>query len=186
MRKHHPGQAGNVARQRRMLVRPLPQVPIEQLAGVIRILAGKPRYSHWKLPDLHDLLKLDMGHFLLLIEAATILAFAQVHEGTITLTLMGRAYAFSNTRTRKHIFAEHLLSRIPLVTDIHHVLVTQGERCAPKKHILKNLERDLGRLEAQRTLETIIDWGRYAGVFRYNDSLDLLSLEDTADHQSCV
>lgn len=178
MLRYHFEQTGNFARVGCVSTRPLPNVSTEQLTGVIKIMAGKSCYGYWKLADLHERLKLNTDHFLLFIEAATMLDFGQAHDNAITLTLMGRAFAFSDNWTRKHIFAEHLLSRIPLVTDIHHLLVTQAKRCASKEQLLKKLERDLSSIEAKGTLDTIIDWGRYAGLFSYNDTSGLLHLAD--------
>ncbi len=173
MWRHHSEQTVNLARPGCAPTRALPGVSAEQLSGAIKIMAGK---SYWQLADLGDLLRLDTGHFLLVLEAATMLDFAQAHDNTIALTLTGRAFAFADHRMRKHIFAEHLLSRIPLVTDIHHALVTHAEHGISRPPLLRTVARDLGCVEAQRTLITIIDWGRYAGLFSYNDISGLLNL----------
>ncbi len=48
----------------------------------------------------------------------------------------------------------------------------------PKRRFLGELEDHLSEEEAQRVLETVINWGRYAELFAYDYDRGVLSLEN--------
>ena len=49
---------------------------------------------------------------------------------------------------------------------------------APESRFLAELEDHLSEEEAQRVLETVINWGRYAELFAYDYDSGILSLEN--------
>ena len=49
---------------------------------------------------------------------------------------------------------------------------------APESRFLAELEDHLSEEEAQRVLETVINWGRYAELFAYDYDRGVLSLEN--------
>ena len=49
---------------------------------------------------------------------------------------------------------------------------------APEGRFLAELEDHLSEEEAQRVLETVINWGRYAELFAYDYDSGMLSLEN--------
>lgn len=94
--------------------------------------------------------------------ALLILEFVDVKDGAIELTPTGRVFARSEMDERNRLFKEHLLRFVPLITHIHWVLDECEEHCAPRERFELELQDYLNCTDAERTLRTTIDWGRYA------------------------
>lgn len=77
-------------------------------------------------------------------------------------------YAGSGTEERKRLFKEHLLRFVPLAAHIVQVLEERPDHRAPRERFELELQDHLHREDAQRTLWTLIDWGRYAEVLAYD------------------
>ena len=113
-----------------------------------------------------------------LIETLQLLGFANVSGGDIELTALGRSYAAADMLTRKQIFAEALLKHVPLAAHIRRVLDERPGHRAPAARFLRELEDYLSEEEAERVLDTVIDWGRHAEIFAYDYDTEVLSLEN--------
>ena len=107
-----------------------------------------------------------------------LLGFAHVSGGDIELTALGRAYADADMLARKQIFAEALLKHVPLAAHIRRVLDERPGHRAPAARFLRELEDHLSEEEAERVLETVINWGRHAEIFAYDYDDEVLSLEN--------
>jgi len=155
----------------------LPDASIQQLAGLLDALSATPYEGRADLPQLADSEHLATDDLMVLIEALQLLGFAHVGGGDIEVMPSGRAFANADLQDRKRIFAEHLL-RIPLVAHIRKVLDERPGHSAPESRFLAELEDHLSEEEAQRVLETVINWGRYAELFAYDYDSGILSLEN--------
>ncbi len=113
-----------------------------------------------------------------LLETLQLLGFAQVGGGDIEATPAGRTFAAADLLHRKQIFAEHIRRSVPLVAHIRKVLDERPGHAAPEARFLAELEDHLSEEEAQRVLETVINWGRYAELFAYDYDRGVLSLEN--------
>jgi NitT/TauT family transport system ATP-binding protein len=113
-----------------------------------------------------------------LIELLQLLGFAHVSGGDIELTAVGRAYAEADMLSRKQIFADAVLKQVPIAAHIRRVLDERPGHRAPAARFLRELEDHLSEEEAQRVLDTVINWGRHAEIFAYDDDEAVLSLED--------
>jgi NitT/TauT family transport system ATP-binding protein len=76
------------------------------------------------------------------------------------------------------LFAERLLASVPLAQHIRHVLDERPGHSAPRVRFQQELEDHLSDKAAEETLDTVINWGRYAESFAYNDEAELFSLEN--------
>ncbi len=76
--------------------------------------------------------------------------------------------ARSDIQERKVIFAEHVMNRVPLVAHIRRVLSTRPDHRVPREQFLTELEDFMDAEEAASTLDTAIEWGRYAELFEYD------------------
>ena len=79
---------------------------------------------------------------------------------------------------RKQIFAEALLKHVPLAAHIRRVLDERPGHRAPAARFLRELEDHLSEEEAERVLDTVINWGRHAEIFAYDYDDEVLSLEN--------
>jgi NitT/TauT family transport system ATP-binding protein len=113
-----------------------------------------------------------------LIETLQLLGFAHVSGGDIELTALGRAYAEADMLTRKQMFADAVLKHVPLAVHIRRVLDERPGHRAPAARFLRELEDHLSEEEAERVLDTVINWGRHAEIFAYDYDSEVLTLEN--------
>ena len=113
-----------------------------------------------------------------LCEALQVLRFARLNDGDIVLTEAGKRFANLGTDDRKKLFADHLLSFVPVVGLIRRVLDERPTHTAPIARFRNELEDYMSEGYAQETLRTAISWGRYAELFAYDEASDTFNLED--------
>jgi NitT/TauT family transport system ATP-binding protein len=73
---------------------------------------------------------------------------------------------------------QSLLASVPLAQHIRRVLDERPGHRAPRVRFEQKLEDYLSDSAAEETLDTVIDWGRYAEIFAYQDQSEMFSLED--------
>jgi len=79
------------------------------------------------------------------------------------------------------MFRVQLKERIPIFERIHWVLESKRNRKMAREFFLEVIRKSIGSEAAEAQLDTIIDWGRYAELFAYDESARLLYLEDEED-----
>jgi NitT/TauT family transport system ATP-binding protein len=156
----------------------LPDASIQQLAGLLDALSAPPYEGHADLPRLADSEHLSTDDLMALTETLQLLGFAHVGCGDIEMLPAGRSFAAADLLHRKHIFAEHIRRSVPLIAHICKVLDERPGHAAPEGRFIAELEDHLSEEEAQRVLETVINWGRYAELFAYDYDRGALSLEN--------
>src|SRR5579864_9365617 len=156
----------------------LPDAAVQQLSGLIERLTEAPYNGRADLPHLADEENLDVDELFPLIEFMQLLGWAHVSGGDIELTAGGRVYAAADMLPRKQMFADALVKHVPLAAHIRRVLDERPGHRAPAARFLRELEDHLSEEEAQRVLETMINWGRHAEIFAYDYDDEVLSLEN--------
>ncbi len=156
----------------------LPDAPVQQLSAIVEKLSEEPYNGRADLPHLADEENLTSDELLPLLELLQLLGLAHVSGGDIELTAAGRRYADADMLSRKQIFAEALLKNVPLAVHIRRVLDERPGHRAPAARFLRELEDHLSEEEAERVLDTMINWGRHAEIFAYDDDDRVLSLEN--------
>lgn len=162
-----PGEQGRT--------RALPKIAISDLAGLLEHLAelSDDRHDIYRLPDE---LGADSNHILSLTETAEILGFAYVEKGDIILTSLGETFAEASIQARKEIFATRI-RRLPLVRWLTTMLAHSENHALDWDVIQTALELEFPKEEAEKQLDTLINWGRYAELLSYNDDKALVYLE---------
>jgi len=155
------------------LAQALPPASVNQISGLIETLAAAPHAGHAELGEIAGSLTFEVDDLFPIAEALHILEFAELGEGRLKLTASGRVFARSGTQDRKRLFNEHLLKFVPLAAHIRRVLDEREGHHAPRVRFESELEDHLIRRDAERTLRTIIGWGRYAELFEYDDKARL-------------
>lgn len=154
----------------------LPEVQPSELSGLIDTMTTYE--ERIDLPELADELTMNVDDLFPILEMLEILGFAQVSEGDIQLSQLGRQYADADLQERKALFAQSLLKKVPLARYILHVLDEKTGHRVSEERFLSKLEDYFSEKEAERVLRTMIDWGRYAELFAYNFNTGMLSLEN--------
>lgn len=154
----------------------LPDVEPSELSGLIETM--KAFEDKIDLPELADELMMQVDDLFPILETLEVLGFAQIAEGDIHLTPLGKQFSEADLQARKHLFAKQLRSTIPLVRHIQRVLNEKQKHRVSEERFLTKLEDYLSDKEAERVLRTMIDWGRYAELFAYDFNTGMLSLEN--------
>ena len=162
-----PGEPGRT--------RALPHINIDDLSGLLEHLDNMP-HNRADIYALAQELQVNSDELLRLIEAAELLGFATVAYGDITLNTLGETFAEASIRSRKEIFATRI-RRLPLFKWLLSLLRASDKKQMEWDVVQKALELEFHEEEAERQLDTAIDWGRYAELLAYDDSTQILFLE---------
>ena len=152
-------------------------VNINLMAGLIETLAGEPYRGRADLPPLAAALQLELDELLPLGETLALLRFAELEEGDIKLTDVGRQFANADTDERKILFAAALRTRVKLAATIHSVLDERWNHRASAVRFRDELEDHMSPDYAEDTLRAVIGWGRFAELFNYDEEADQFFLD---------
>ncbi|MDB5364122.1 MAG: nitrate transporter ATP-binding protein [Rhodospirillales bacterium] len=155
----------------------LPEAPTQQVAALIDTLTEEKFRGRADLPELADYQNLSADDLFPLIDAMQMLGFARVGGGDIELTALGKTFSDAEIDDRKRMFKEALLLNVPLAAHIDKVLHDRPNHKAPAARFLRELEDHLSEEEAERTLDRLINWGRYAELFAYDYDTETFRLE---------
>jgi NitT/TauT family transport system ATP-binding protein len=162
-----PGEPG--------LTRRLPHVAISDLAALLEQLTEAPQFQA-DIYRLAEELGLDSDHLLSLVEAAELLGFATIEQGDITLTPLGETFAEASILARKEIFATRI-RRLPVFKWVVALLHVAEKQQLAWDVVQTALELEFPPQEAERQLDTMVKWGRYAELLAYHDDNAVLYLE---------
>ena len=158
----------------------LNHISTNTLAGMMEALAGAPHNGKADLPDLASQLQLEADELLPIAETLQLMRFAEVSGRTIRLTAAGKRYANAEVDARKQLFAQNLLAYVPLASHIRRVLDDRASHQAPARRFRDELEDFMSEDYAEETVNAVVDWGRYAEVFAFQEDIDQFSLDDPA------
>ena len=147
----------------------LPNVSSHRLDGFIDSIASALQGGSAELETIAASRLLKVDELFPIAGAMHILEFAELHDGTLRLTASGRVFAQAGDDERKRLFREHLVQFVPLAAHIREVLDEREGHRAPRERFELELQDHLNQSDADSTLRTVIDWGRYAGLFSYDD-----------------
>ena len=176
-RPRNPGRRWPVRRPVIETVHALHPVGTNLLAGLIETLAAEPYSGRADLPALAAALQLELDELLPLGETLHLLGFAELEEGDIRLTDLGRLFANSDTDDRKHQFAAALRGRVKMAATIRGVLDERWNHRAAAARFRDELEDHMSPDYAEDTLRAVIGWARFAELFNYDEEADQFFLE---------
>jgi NitT/TauT family transport system ATP-binding protein len=156
----------------------LPRVSTNLMAGMTEAVAEKPYSGRADLPDIARQLQLEIDELFPVAETLQMLRLAELEGGDIRLTEAGRRFAESEITGKKRIFAQHLIAYLPLAAHIRRVLDERPNREAPKGRFSEELQDHMTPEAAEMTLRSVINWGRFAEIFAYDDDAQRFTLEN--------
>lgn len=156
----------------------LPDADVSEATGLLELLNSPEHQGKMDLPDVADTLALDIDDLFPLTELLEIMRFAKVSKGDITITDEGRTFVDADILERKKIFSIHLKKYVPIARYIYDQLIRHPRHRALEENFVSLLEEYLSEEEADRVLQTAIEWGRYAELFAYDYNSGVLSLEN--------
>ncbi len=156
----------------------LPRVSTNTLAGMIEEIAAEPYVGRADLPALADTLQMEVDELFPVAETLQLLRFAELEEGDIKLTPAGHRFAEADVDVRKKLFGDHLMAYLPLAARIKVVLDERPTHTARAVRFLEELEDYMSEEYADRTLKSVVNWGRYGELFAYDETSETFSLEN--------
>jgi len=147
--------------------KPLPHVRVGGISGLLELVAEK-REGGGDLPQLAQRLQLEVDDLLPLLDAAVMLGFAEVADGDVHLSAIGRDFATTTILRSKDLFRQQALGRVPVLSSIVHTLQEKENRAMRSDFFLGIWDDYFPLEEAERQLATAVDWGRYGELFEYD------------------
>jgi NitT/TauT family transport system ATP-binding protein len=145
----------------------LPHVPVGQVTGLVERL-----HADGNREDIYALgreLQMEVDDLLPLVQAIDMLDLGNIEQGDVYLTAAGIHFAVAGVLEEKIVFREQAVAHVQLIQHILHLLDASGNGRARREAVLRELVSFFSEEEAERQLDTAIDWGRYAELFAYDD-----------------
>lgn len=141
----------------------LPHVPVGRLFGLIAAMAETSGPDD--LYRLAERLRLTLDELQPLLEAARLLGWARIERGDYDLTGEGRQVAEAGVTQRKALFRKRVRG-LPLIAAVLGALAPGTP--VSREAILEELRTHVPPPEAERQVDTAVNWGRWADLFDYD------------------
>lgn len=155
--------AGQPISRARTRMESIPLVPVGQILGLLSILHDAPELSN--IYDISDEIGREFGDTIAIVKAAEILEFIDTPKEEVRFTELGRRFIAAEREGRKRIFAEQVFK-----LRIFHIIIAllgEYEEIEADK-VIKDIAAALPYDNPEKTFETMIAWGRYAGLMDCN------------------
>jgi NitT/TauT family transport system ATP-binding protein len=169
-----PTAAGRLAKASYQM---LPHARPGGIAGLLELLndrGGKEDLYH-----IAEELLMEVDDLLPIVEATTLLDFARTDKGDVEITPAGKAFVEADIAAQKHLFRQAALSHSTLLAQIESALKSKSDGAMLLEFFRDILEEYFPEVEVQRQLDTALNWGRYAEIFRYDSETDRLLVHTT-------
>jgi NitT/TauT family transport system ATP-binding protein len=154
----------------------LPHARVGGIAGLLELLHD--RGGSEDLYRLSEELVMDVEDLLPIVEAGTLMGFATLNEGEVTITPLGVAFADADIQSRKVIFREAVVKNVMVLQQIESVLKAKTDHSIPVEFFHDILDEHFSQDEVERQLDTALNWGRYAEIFDYDSGSGRLVLAE--------
>jgi NitT/TauT family transport system ATP-binding protein len=156
----------------------LPEADIARMEGLLEMLMTEEFAGSADLPKLAETTELTDDDLLPLVQALSLLEFSRVSQGDLHITQAGRDYVAGSHAERQQIFGRQLLANVPLIAHIRHSLDQEPSGELREEPFLRLLSESLDAAEAERVMQTAIEWGRHGEVFEYDYHTGLIHLRE--------
>jgi len=157
----------------------LPHARRGTIAGLLELLDD--RGGQDDLFRVADELHMEVDDLLPIVEAAVLLGFAKSDKGDVEITPEGKAFAQADISTRKHLFRDAALAHVTLLQQMNSALSSKSDHTMSLDFFRDLLREHFSDAEAQRQIETALNWGRYADLFTYHADTGKLSRDEPGD-----
>ncbi len=154
----------------------LPDVSIDDFTGFVQYLATVG--GRGSIHELARDLQMRNDDLLALVEATDLLGLADLQNRHVILTPVGQRFADADLDQEKELFRSLALEHISLLRYVVRELETNPTHTLEGDRVIDDLEHSFSSEEARRQFETVVDWGRYAELFTYDDTSGELRLDE--------
>lgn len=144
----------------------LPEIGISQILGLVEHLVAQGGKE-----DIYKLageLGMDLGETLTAVRAAELLGFVNTPGGDVVVEGFGNQVLEASITERKEIIRKKL-ETLPLFEKLIEFLKEQKDSEVTRESVLEKLAELIPNEDAETSFSTIVNWGRYAELFGYND-----------------
>jgi NitT/TauT family transport system ATP-binding protein len=171
--------AGQPISRARSRMESIPLVPVSQILGLVTILHDSPELSN--IYDISDEIGREFGETIAILKAAEILELIDTPKDEVRFTELGRKFVAADRLQRRAIFREQVF-KLRLFHIIIALLKEYEEIEADR--VIKDIGSALPFDNPEKTFQTMIAWGRYAGLMDYNAKTGMVFVpkeEDTVE-----
>lgn len=165
------GQAISRGRSR---MESIPFVPVGQILGLMSILSDSPELSN--IYDISDEIGKEFGDTISIVKAAEILELVDTPKQDVFLTDLGKKFVQSDRIGRKQIFAAQVF-KLRLFHIIIALLKENEEIDA--NLVIKDIASALPYDNPEKVFQTMIAWGRYAGLMDINSKTNMVFVPES-------
>jgi NitT/TauT family transport system ATP-binding protein len=146
-------------------ISPLPYVEVGKLIGLLVYLDDSDgKVDIYMIPE--DI-EIEADELISLLKLAQMMNFVEVKEGDVFLTDLGRDLVEGDENKRKIIFKDSL-KKLPIFKKVINILIKSKDNSIDKEDLLEILQEEMSESDAEETLKSIIELGRYAELIGYN------------------
>lgn len=153
----------------------IPEVEIGKVLGLVELLKSKG--GHADIYRLAHELNMEFGDTLAVIRGAELLKLVHTPGGDVVLEALGDKVTKSSINQRKKIVKTQL-ELIPAFQKISQFLREKEGHEASRAEVLELTAELIPNENAEQTFALIVNWGRYAELFGYNDDAENFYLDD--------
>ncbi len=155
----------------------LPPVPIADVIGMTELLVDhKGQLDVFEIPRL---IEKDFADALTTVKAAELIGFVDTPYQKVILTRLGQRIAHGDVNDRKETIKNQLQS-LRMVKILVERLQNQEDLALPYHQVVEWLQEKNPAVNAKTAVDTLIDWGRYGGLFRYSSDDEVLYLDEVS------
>lgn len=155
--------AGQPISRARNRMESIPLVPVGQILGLLSILHDSPELSN--IYDISDEVGKEFGETIALVKAAEILGLVETPKQEVHFTELGKRFVAADREQRHAIFADQVYK-----LRLFHIILALLEEYEEVEsgRIIKDISSALPYDNPEKTFQTMIAWGRYAGLMDVN------------------
>jgi NitT/TauT family transport system ATP-binding protein len=168
--------AGQPVSRARNRMESIPLVPVGQILGLLSILHDSPELSN--IYDISDEIGKEFGETISLLKAAEILELIDTPKDEVRFTELGRRFVAADPAGRRAIFAEQVF-KLRLFHIIIALLHEYDEVEADR--VIKDIGSALPYDSPEKIFQTMIAWGRYAGLMDFNANTRMVFVPKNED-----
>ena len=171
--------AGQPLSRARNRMESIPLAPVGQILGLLSILNDSPELSN--IYDISDEIGKEFGETIALVKAAEILELVDTPKDQVRFTELGRRFVAAEPAIRREIFAAQVF-KLRLFHIIIALLHEYEE--VDSARVIKDIGSALPYDNPEKTFQTMIAWGRNAGLMDFNAKTGMVFVpknEDSAE-----
>jgi len=151
---------------------------VGQILGLMSLLHDEPELNN--IYDISDEIGKEFGETIGTVKAAEILELVDTPKQEVYLTDLGRRFVAADRKGQRAIFAEQVYK----LRLFHIILAVLGEaEEIEAERVLKDIGSALPYDNPEKTFETMIAWGRYAGLMDYNAKTGMVFVPKDEDEE---